>query len=455
MAEDELRREPRPGHGDMPAAGTSEQSPQAQPTGAAASRAPGPSVPPVPPAPPAPKKPTSASTAARPPQQDPTARWPAWLVVLLAAAAVLVGWYAADWTAGRSGVSAPPVSPAAQAPAPDAAASPEPTPAAAAPDPDTSGSPATGPGSQPAPPGTADGPAPPIEVTLSFDLPGPIAVSVDNSPAARPQSGLSLADIVYEVPLAGESTRFLAIYHRKHAFFIGPVRSARVSLIDLVEAYGAVFAHAGGSAPALDLAARVLGERDFDEIYGSGAFFWRSDLREMPHNLYTNTQLLLGGIRDRNLQTRQGLGHAYGSLPPGGNPVAGIQLTFGAGVAAGPVEYRWTGQDFARYADGVPHPLDGGETVRTENVVVLLRGDGAAAGAEGRILGSGTAIFLRDGRMWTGQWRRPFEQSAFQFTLADGKPMLLAVGRVWVAVFPTAASPLQPAADAGTGTANP
>lgn len=162
----------------------------------------------------------------------------------------------------------------------------------------------------------------------------------------------------------------------------------------------------------------------------------------MPHNLYTNTQLLQGGIRDRSLQLKRGLGHAYGSLPPGGEAVTGIRLTFGAGVAVGPVEYRWTGMDFARYTDGVPHPLDGGETVRAENVAVMLR-DEPAAVPEGRILGAGKAIFLRDGRMWTGQWRRASEQAPLQFTMDDGDPMLFAVGRLWVAVFPTGASPVR------------
>ena len=55
----------------------------------------------------------------------------------------------------------------------------------------------------------------------------PLAVMVENHPDARPQSGLSLADIVYETLAEGGITRFLAIYQSRDAGQIGPVRSAR------------------------------------------------------------------------------------------------------------------------------------------------------------------------------------------------------------------------------------
>src|SRR6266545_1453348 len=39
-----------------------------------------------------------------------------------------------------------------------------------------------------------------------------LAVKVENLPAARPQTGLSWADIVYEEPVEGGITRFIAVY---------------------------------------------------------------------------------------------------------------------------------------------------------------------------------------------------------------------------------------------------
>ena len=54
-----------------------------------------------------------------------------------------------------------------------------------------------------------------------------MAVKVDNYPTARPQSGLDKADIVFEQPVEGGITRYVAVFQCNDAFLIGPVRSAR------------------------------------------------------------------------------------------------------------------------------------------------------------------------------------------------------------------------------------
>ncbi|MDK2599385.1 DUF3048 domain-containing protein [Bacillus stercoris] len=55
----------------------------------------------------------------------------------------------------------------------------------------------------------------------------PVAVVVNNHPKARPQSGLSKADIVIEALAEGQITRFLAIFQSQMPETVGPVRSAR------------------------------------------------------------------------------------------------------------------------------------------------------------------------------------------------------------------------------------
>ena len=82
----------------------------------------------------------------------------------------------------------------------------------------------------------------------------PTAIIIENLTAARPQSGLDKAQIVYEALAEGGITRFLAIYARGHTAEvpqIGPVRSARPYYIDWVEELGAMFVHIGGSPQAL------------------------------------------------------------------------------------------------------------------------------------------------------------------------------------------------------------
>ena len=77
---------------------------------------------------------------------------------------------------------------------------------------------------------------------------------VNNAPAARPQSGLSAADIIIEVLAEGGITRFIAIFQSEGgAESVGPIRSIRPYLIELGESYDGVLIHAGGSPEAYSI----------------------------------------------------------------------------------------------------------------------------------------------------------------------------------------------------------
>ncbi len=90
----------------------------------------------------------------------------------------------------------------------------------------------------------------------------PIIVTINNHPAARPQSGLAAADIIYEMLAEGNVTRFLAVYQSELPENIGPVRSARSYFIDM--AY-------------------------------DGILFKRSSERIAPHNSYITSEKILKG----------------------------------------------------------------------------------------------------------------------------------------------------------------
>lgn len=83
----------------------------------------------------------------------------------------------------------------------------------------------------------------------------PMAIMINNFSAARPQSGLTGADVIWEVLAEGGITRLVAIFQSTDALTntIGPVRSNRAYLIDIADSYGAVMAHAGGSPEAYSI----------------------------------------------------------------------------------------------------------------------------------------------------------------------------------------------------------
>jgi hypothetical protein len=65
-----------------------------------------------------------------------------------------------------------------------------------------------------------------------------IAVKVENIAAARPQVGLSDADIVFVEEVEGGQTRLVAVYHSTFPDRLGPVRSARNTDVQLLPLFG-------------------------------------------------------------------------------------------------------------------------------------------------------------------------------------------------------------------------
>ena len=78
----------------------------------------------------------------------------------------------------------------------------------------------------------------------------PLGVMIENHKEARPQSGISAADVVYEIVAEGGITRTLDIFYCQDAPYVGPVRSARIYFIRYLQEYGnyPLYAHVGGAA---------------------------------------------------------------------------------------------------------------------------------------------------------------------------------------------------------------
>jgi len=121
---------------------------------------------------------------------------------------------------------------------------------------------------------------------------------VENIVAARPQSGINVADIVYETVAEGGIPRFIALFQKNSAEKIGPIRSARPYFLDIAEEYNLPFAHCGGSAEALT---RVKNENlmSMNEFTYASTYV-RDKARKAPHNLYTSTEKLKALVKTKD-----------------------------------------------------------------------------------------------------------------------------------------------------------
>lgn len=240
----------------------------------------------------------------------------------------------------------------------------------------------------------------------------PLAVMVNNAPAARPQSGLKGADIVYEVLAEGGVTRLVSIFH-SHAeeTKIGPIRSIRPYMIELGESYHGVLVHAGASNDAYAVLQRQHKE-DLDEITNAGSYFWRDKSRKAPHNLYSNVEKLLEGADKRGYAIEDLEVPAYtfrgedDSIE--GEPANSVEIKFQLDNYKVTYEYDPASQLYKRLINGSTHTdLDTGETLTAANVVVL--------GAEHKVLDDigrlavdlnlgGEALLFQEGKLIRGQW---------------------------------------------------
>jgi len=264
-----------------------------------------------------------------------------------------------------------------------------------------------------------------------------IAVKIDNVAAARPQTGLGAAAVVYVEPVEGGLTRLVAIYAGKPPALAGPVRSARRTDIDLLAQWGTPVLAYSGAAPQLLPALRSANLVDASPAEAANAY-QRDPDRPAPHNLYVRPNELPGGAKAPAQPPLQ-----FGAAPAGGRPAASKEVAFTA------ARYTFTWSTGPRRwlvsLDGTPLTSTGSGRVTAATVVVQRVGLSTGEpieDAHGNVspvavtVGTGAAEVLRDGKDFTCTWTRPDPASPTRFHTADGADLRLADGPVWVLLVP-------------------
>ena len=115
----------------------------------------------------------------------------------------------------------------------------------------------------------------------------PIAVMINNLKPATPQSGLSAASVIYEAPVEGYITRFMAIFDDwDNIDKIGSIRSARTYYVRFAGEFDAYLVHVGEAYNAR----RLLG-RDNSIGFVDDTIF-RDRSKKAPHNAFTSGEKL-------------------------------------------------------------------------------------------------------------------------------------------------------------------
>ncbi len=264
-----------------------------------------------------------------------------------------------------------------------------------------------------------------------------LGVVVDNAIPARPQWGLSQADIVYEVPTEAMITRFLALFCTSGPDTVGPVRSLRLQFLVIARDYEATIAHSGSSESALDVVRRGAGSV-INEFWNARPFR-RDRTRLMPHNVFTSVTRL----RTYMPQTPPSSGRLWATadLAPAPEPMT-FTIPYGRGYAAR-FDYDPKTGRYRRFIDGRPavDALTGDQLDVAAVIVQYARWwqvyEGPILTSRMELTGEGKVTVFAAGRQIDGTWYRPDPSGPMQLVDQDGHPVRLPPGRVWISLLPT------------------
>lgn len=269
----------------------------------------------------------------------------------------------------------------------------------------------------------------------------PMAVMVENHPDARPQSGLSQAEVVYEMVAEGGITRYVAVF-QQDAGSIGPVRSARDYFAELADSWGAVYAHVGGSPEVLDQLENGVYKNltDINEFY-QGSYFTRIKTRVAPHNTYISTQKLAEyeavTRKDASLQVVHPF--TFTDAAPAAPEIASnITIDFSLPSYKALFTYDLTTQKYLRSVAGKADTDAVTKTQLTPKTVIVELTDIAPVPGDDkfrvnlRTTGTGKAYMFQNGGVTTATWKREPGKPT-QYLDASGNAVTFNPGQIWIA----------------------
>ena len=277
---------------------------------------------------------------------------------------------------------------------------------------------------------------------------GPVLfVKVDDSSSGHPQVGLDQADVVYIEQVEGGLTRLAAVFSNQLPKQVGPVRSARISDIDLMAQYGHVgLAFSGAQTlflPVLD-AANI---EDLGADHEPPTIYSRDSTRQAPTNMLLDPQALLTksiDVEKRQVATAHSVGWTFGALPSasaaGGKSISSVTMKWPAATYTATwssAQSRWLlSFDGKPDVDSQGQQL-GSPTLVIQNVAITQSIYHDHLGSYTPLIhsvGSGSGFLLRDGKAFAINWNRPTQDSGTVWTLANGQPAPFHTGQVWIAL---------------------
>ena len=277
----------------------------------------------------------------------------------------------------------------------------------------------------------------------------PVAIMVDNSKYALPQSGIAAADIIYEMVTEGGITRLMAVYSDlDDVELVGPVRSARDQFVQFVLPLNAIYVHIGTSIYANNML-NFYHYQDIDGLYLGVTSFDFDKEREKTyaheHCWFTKANLIRDGIAATGINTTGNLYPAFNFadykkapvLLENGEDAADIELVYSSYTD---VAFHYNADDGRYYKDtyGTAH-MDAatGQQLSFDNVFLLhtivgYHPDGLCTNFD---LSQGAGYYFYNGKYIPVLWTKGNPEDPLKITDLEGNLIEVNVGKSYVGIF--------------------
>lgn len=270
-----------------------------------------------------------------------------------------------------------------------------------------------------------------------------VGVMVNNHPAARPQSGLSKADIVFEILAEGKITRFLALFQSEKPDVVGPVRSAREYYFELANDYDALYVYHG----AANFVDDMIADRGIEHLNGAlhdndGNLFKRESFRKAPHNSYLQFASVYNEAQSKGYDITRN----YEPLPflekdekITGDPANEVQIIYADnGQNTVTFDYDKENETYSRFnGQEQTVELDSEAPIQVANVFIV-EADHEVIDKAGRravdLTSGGDAYLIQKGKIQHVQWEN---KQGRIVPVKDGQVTGFVPGKTWVNVVPS------------------
>ncbi len=276
----------------------------------------------------------------------------------------------------------------------------------------------------------------------------PVAIMVNNIKVALPQSGISEADIMYEMPVEGGITRLMAVFaDYTKVPTTGSVRSARHNYLELALPLDAIYVHFGGSDIAKIKIAEYGITDDLDGLTNMTPFKQDKAIaasKGKEHSYYTSGELLTKGITAKNIRTDLNntdtvfqFADAY-TAPEDAADCSVIKVKF-SGYVTAKFTYNAETDSYDKQQFGANHvDANTGETASVHNVFALYTNIYTMdkAGHQQIDLNSGTGYYCTGGKYQSITWSKAGITEPFVFKDASGNELSVSAGNSWICIVP-------------------